>query len=372
MFEDAFKVSVVDEGLFKEGEKLLRDYVKYEMPGLTYTGGRTSYAVRRYTFKGASAKLIRGYLNKKTEDELSIAMHMPVGKDCSVERSDEGGLAVIVPRLDKTTLSLGDGLRLMQDIPKNTEKMLAYIGECADGQPAIMEFSMSTPHWMIAGKAGSGKTSCLLSMLFSLMGRYTPDELNIYVADHKNLPSFEGIAHIKRRAVSDGEVAGMFQELVEVMKTRIKMLGEMNIVDHNLMYPDKKMPHILVVFDEVDQVIARGSGVVNDTIRQLVKYIAAEGRSSGIHLVLASQKPVGANVDTTISSNISGRIALQAANAHDSRTIIGDKGAEKLTGSGDAYMQTSVNAHKRIQCAYVSYPESQQAKKWLMEHYPAK
>lgn len=371
MFESVFKTSVANEGIFKDEEALLLNYVKHEMPGLTYAGGRTSYAVRRYTFHGVSPKHVLGYKNKKTQDELSLALHLPNGLDCSLERTDDGGLAIIVPRRDKNILSLGDGIREMQTIPKEAGEMLAYIGECADGKPALLDFN-NCPHWLIGGTTGSGKTVCMRNILFSMMERYSPDELHIYLADHKNnMTNFDNIAYVKRQARNAAEILAMFQELVAIMKERITLMGEMNISEYNNEHPNAKLPRILVVFDEADNVIGQGTGANSDGVRRQVQYLAAEARSCGIHLILASQKAIGANINTRISSNLPGRIALRVANQHDSRSIIGVKGAERLTGRGDAYFQEEVGNNRRMQCAYASLEETREAKEVLRKVYGA-
>ena len=146
--------------------------------------------------------------------------------------------------------------------------------------------------------------------------------------------------------------------------------GLIHIDTYNEENPDKKLPHLFIIFDEADTILKRDSsaGAISSSARSLVEEIAAECRTSGIHMIIASQKPERRNIDTTIKTNIPDRLALRVASATDSRVILDQKGAEKLTGEGDALLKIQNSDRdpvKRIQCAYTTLAERKEAIRML-------
>lgn len=366
MLEKVFKHSKSSSAALKEEEKALLEYVNSNMPGITHESSRSSYAVRRYVFSVENPNVIRLYRTRDQREILNLVMKTRGDAECTVER-DEGKLVISVPRKDKKTLWLGDGIEYLQSIQKKKNELICYVGEREDGKPAIVDF-VTNPHWMVAGYTGSGKSVCLNNMLFTLLDRYADDELHIYIADDKaSLTHMDGIKQVKMQADNPQDILAMFIQLKSILTERKGQLNGQKIETYNKTHKER-MPRIIVFFDEADSIIGRNtatSKVISDQVRSIVRQLVSESRYAGIHLVLASQKPAGVNIDTTIKSNIAGRIALKVANKSDSRVVMDEKGAEALLGDGDAYMLQEGSAKARIQCAYASDDEIKLAKKEL-------
>ena len=371
MLEQVFQYSTLKKDVFDKEKEALCKIVKYKMPALDYASGRTSYAVRRYEFTYSDAETAIMYATKSLYSKIiSLELGFSDSNPCQIKTTDNKRIAITVPRKDQETLWLGDGISEMRKKPYENGEFIAYVGETSNGEAAIIDFNM-TPHWIIAGTTGAGKTVCIMDILLTLMERYSPDELNLYLADNKNtITHFDGIKHVKMQANNNEDILILWESVVKLFEERKELLGGSDIIAYNEDHPDKKLPRILVVFDEADNVISRGGGESADAVRECVRQIAAEGRSAGIHVILASQKPVGANIDTRITSNVPGRIALKTANRRDSLTILDHKGAEKLAGNGDAFFRsTNTKDDERIQCAFATRQEIEKAKDVLRNAY---
>ena len=372
MLESVFQKSKNTEGIFEKQRDALIEFARFELPGLRYKSGRTSYNVRKYVFEADQARLVPLYTTKKWyRDIIETELGLPPGQSCSIVREPEPRrLAIIVPRQDKQFLYLGDGIEYMHSLPKKQNEMIAYAGERVDGEPAILNFN-DIPHWLFGGATGSGKTILIYDVLMSMLDRYTPDELWIYLADHKNtITHFEGVPHVKLQASDIEDIRDLFRNVSKMMEDRTAILNGMKWEYYNRKFPASALPRVLVVFDEIDNVIGKDRKTpISSEIREYIRTIAAEARSLGIHLVVASQKPVAANLDTRITSNITGRIALKVQNSMNSRQIIDRKGAETLMGNGDAFYHVTAGDDIRMQCAYAVEEEIEDAKEVLRKAY---
>ncbi|MCL2598829.1 MAG: DNA translocase FtsK, partial [Firmicutes bacterium] len=222
------------------------------------------------------------------------------------------------------------------------------------------------PHLLIAGATGSGKSACLNSMITSLLYKSTPEEVRIVLIDPKRV-EFSIYAHLPNLLIKD-----IITEPEHAVNALDYMIGEMNhryaiFNAHNAKSLDEynncqavadglepKLPYIVIIVDELADLMMASKRVVEDKIRALTQ----KSRASGIHLVLATQRPSVDVVTGTIKSNLPTRIAFSVTNFQDSKTILDGSGAENLLGKGDMlYMSPDSSTAKRIQGAYITNEE---------------
>ena len=363
--ENIFRHSKMSEADDMRIEERLLRYMEKRYDFLKYVGGRKSYAIRRYEFLIEEPE----FIGKGTENELSKNLNIVLAAENCRAFTYRDRMIINVPRDDRETLYLGEGLDEFVAAPHMP--VSCYIGERDDGTAAIVDFS-DIPHLLIGGTTGSGKSVCLNDIILSMAYKYPPQELNFYIIDDKhNLNLYKDLPHTKASAFTRDEMYAVVAEMRAVLDVRKDKIGEGEEIDeYNELHPDKKLPYVFLIFDEADTILKAnsGAGSAADSAKGLVEEVTAQGRSLGIHVIIASQKPSKANIDTTIKSNVPGRIALQVVNSIDSRVIIDEKGAEKLTGNGDGLIKLNGKA-ARIQCALTEPAERKKAVNELRRYY---
>ena len=194
------------------------------------------------------------------------------------------------------------------------------------------------PHGLIAGATGSGKSVCINSIIISLLYKATPDEVKLLMIDPKvvELGIYNGIPHLLVPVVTDPrKAAGALGWSVTEMERRYKMFADRGVRDlagynkfvENLGDPEvQKMPHIVIIIDELADLMMTAPNEVEDSINR----IAAKARAAGMHLIIATQRPSVDVVTGVIKANIPTRIAFAVSSQIDSRTILDSAGAEKL------------------------------------------
>ena len=233
-------------------------------------------------------------------------------------------------------------------------------GACVVGDIAKM------PHVLIAGTTGSGKSVCTNSILISLLYKATPDEVKLIVVDPKMVEFgiYNGIPHLLIPVVTDAKkAAGALQWAVTEMMRRYRSLSEAGVRDidsyNKLAAADEAlepMPKLVVVIDELADLML----VAGKEVEEAICRIAQMGRASGVHLVIATQRPSADVITGLMKANIPSRIALVVASAMESRIILDAVGAEKLIGRGDMiYAPLGSNVKKRVQGCYIDETEVQ-------------
>ncbi len=341
-------------------EEKLIEYTKKRYPWLKFITSRKSYSVLRFEFNIAEPD----FFTPKVANEIAMRTNIVLAADKCTAFPYKDRLIINVPRDNKDTLYLGGGL---EELLKEDKKPIrCYIGECDDGAPAIIDF-IETPHLLIGGTTGSGKSVALNDIMLSLMFMYTPEEAQFYILDDKHaLKMYEAVPHYVDGAFERADFGRIVTVLENELNVRKKIIGESGMVDieeYNAVNA-KKIPHSFVIFDEADTILKIGAET--SSTRSIIEEIAAEGRAYGMHMIIASQKPEKRNIDTTIKSNIPARLALQVSNGTDSRVILDEKGAEKLTGNGDGLLKINSKT-KRIQVAFASLKEYKDAIQMLKE-----
>ena len=216
------------------------------------------------------------------------------------------------------------------------------------------------PHLLIAGATGSGKSVCINTLILSILYKSTPEEVRLILIDPKvvELSQYNGIPHLLIPVVNDSKKAtSALNWAVQEMENRYKIFGENKVKDisgYNNKVPENKLPHIVIIIDELADLMMTNANEVEDAICRL----AQMARAAGIHLIIATQRPSVDIITGVIKANIPSRIAFSVAAQTDSRTILDMGGAEKLLGKGDMlYYPMGANKPMRVQGAFVSEKE---------------
>jgi S-DNA-T family DNA segregation ATPase FtsK/SpoIIIE len=216
------------------------------------------------------------------------------------------------------------------------------------------------PHLLVAGSTGSGKSVLLNAMVTSLLYKAKPDEVKMLMIDPKllELSSYDGIPHLISPVITNPkEAAEMLRKMVYEMERRYRMIaqkGVRNIESYNAeAAPEEKLPYIVIFIDELADLMFTAASNVEDSIARL----AQMARASGIHLVLATQRPSVDVITGVIKANFPARVAFHVTSKIDSRTILDAPGAEQLLGKGDMLFMLPGKAIMRVHGALVTEGE---------------
>ncbi len=271
-------------------------------------------------------------------------------------------IGVEVPNVRRTSVTLGDVLAPAGE----GGPLLLGIGKDVAGAPVLADLA-DMPHLLIGGSTGSGKSVAINAMLMSIIMRSTPAEVRLILIDPKRveLSSYNGVPHLYVPVVTEPkEAASALAWAVSEMERRLKLLQAAkakNIGGYNAMVQAGKaaedtqeLPYLCIVIDELADLMMIAAKEVEDSICR----IAQLARAAGIHLIVATQRPEANVVTGLIKANITNRIAFSVASGLDSRVVLDQSGAEKLTGKGDMLFSTpEIPKPRRIQGCFVSENE---------------
>ena len=243
------------------------------------------------------------------------------------------------------------------DFSKKDIKLPIALGKNISGVPVVGDLA-SMPHLLIAGTTGSGKSVCINTIILSLLYRPTPDKCKFILIDPKMLAlsTYEGIPHLLCPVITEAKkAASVLGWVVKEMESRYKLMtkeGVKNIDGYN--YKHKlAMPYIVVVVDEMSDLML----VAGKEIENYIQKLSQMARAAGIHIIMATQRPSVDVITGTIKANFPTRISFQVTSKIDSRTILGEQGAEQLLGKGDMLYMSSANRIVRIHAPFVSENE---------------
>jgi len=248
---------------------------------------------------------------------------------------------------------------------KKEIKLPIALGKSISGVPIVSDLS-AMPHLLIAGTTGSGKSVCINTIILSLLYKYSPEKCNFILIDPKmlELSTYEGIPHLLCPVITEAKKAtAALGWAVKEMENRYKLMtsvGVKNIDGYNVKYK-KHMPYIVVIVDEMsDLMLLTGKEKEN-----YIQRLSQMARAAGIHIIMATQRPSVDVITGTIKANFPTRISFQVSSKIDSRTILGEQGAEQLLGKGDMLFMSSANRIVRIHGPYVSEFEIEKVNSFL-------
>ena len=248
---------------------------------------------------------------------------------------------------------------------KKEIKLPIALGKSISGVPVVSDLS-AMPHLLIAGTTGSGKSVCINTIILSLLYKYSPEKCNLILIDPKmlELSTYEGIPHLLCPVITEAKKAtAALGWAVKEMENRYKLMtsvGVKNIDGYNVKYK-KHMPYIVVIVDEMSDLMLLAGKEIENYIQRLSQM----ARAAGIHIIMATQRPSVDVITGTIKANFPTRISFQVSSKIDSRTILGEQGAEQLLGKGDMLFMSSANRIVRIHGPYVSEFEIEKVNSFL-------
>lgn len=319
-------------------------------------------AVTEYELTVPPATKVSRILNIDKEIALALA-----AKDVIIQAPIPGKstIGIEIPNPTISSVTLREVLESPQNL-KSDAKICAALGKDIMGTPKVFDLT-KMPHLLVAGSTGSGKSVCINGIIASILIRYKPTEVKLVLVDPKKveLTNYNGIPHLLCPVVSDPKKASLtLQRVVTEMDNRFQTFSDKevkNITGYNDMIekynkkhpesPQSKMPYIVVIIDELADLMLVASKEVEDSITRITQL----ARAAGIHLIVATQRPSTDVITGLIKNNIPSRIAFAVASQIDSRTILDQRGAERLLGKGDMlYFPMGESSPTRVQGCFVN------------------
>jgi S-DNA-T family DNA segregation ATPase FtsK/SpoIIIE len=358
----------VDRRTVDQGGEVLEQTMREFGVDARLVGATVGPTVTRYELELAAGVKV----NKVTglAHDIAYAMASP---DVRILAPIPGrsAIGIEVPNRQRQLVTLGDILS-SAEAAKSTHPLEVGLGRDISGRAVMLNLA-TMPHLLIAGSTGAGKSSCINSIVTSILMRSTPDEVRLILVDPKRveLGAYSGLPHLLTDVVTNPKrAANALDWAVKEMEMRYDLLAEVGVRDisgYNSMYdraelpteddpdPDtgrsyRRLPYILVVVDELNDLMMVAARDVETSICR----IAQMARAVGIHLVIATQRPSVDVITGVIKANIPSRLAFSVSSLQDSRVILDQAGAEKLIGQGDMLvLSASSNRPQRVQGSWV-------------------
>ncbi len=341
-------------------------------------------SITRYALKPAEGVKLSRILGLQNDLSLALAAH-PIRIEAPIPGKSLVGIEI--PNSTKTTVGLGP-LLASNEFQNSDKPLLMSLGKGTSGTSFFANLAKS-PHLLIAGTTGSGKSITIHALITSLLYRNSPDNLKFIMVDPKRveLTLYNKIPHLLTPVITDAKKTILaLKWAAKEMERRYEILQKhslQNIASYhkNILEPELKkrggnknpedepietMPYIVIVVDELADIMQAYPRELESAIVRL----AQMSRAVGIHLILSTQRPSVNVITGLIKANIPSRIALQVASQIDSRTILDMPGAEKLLGAGDMlYLSGEMSQPQRIQSAFISENEVKDVVKFLAQSY---
>ncbi len=283
-------------------------------------------------------------------------------------------VGIEVPNIEREPITFRQGIE-SKSFQSGKQKLPLMLGKSIDGEMVVDDL-VRMPHLLIAGSTGSGKSVCVNTLIMSLLFRYLPTQMRFVMIDPKmvELTPYDGIPHLVRPVVTNpSDAAGVLLGCVAHMERRYKMMSEVqakNLEQYNekaRAVGDPELPFLVIIIDELADLMITSPKEVESSIMRL----AQMARATGMHLVLATQRPSADVLTGLIKVNVPARIAFAVSSGIDSRTILDSTGAERLTGNGDMlFYRPGLSKATRLQGPYISEAELARITEFLRkQHY---
>lgn len=323
-------------------------------------------AVTQYEMEVKAGTKVSKILGIHREIALATA-----AKDVRIQAPIPGKKTIGI-EIPNKVVSMVSVREILETIPKSMDdsKLLVTLGKNIMGKPIYCEIN-KTPHLLVAGSTGSGKSVCINSIITSILMRTKPDEVKLVLVDPKKveLSMYNGVPHLLTPVVTDPKKANIaLKKIVSEMERRYDVFensGTKNIAGYNAYVEKKnkntdeagqikKMPFIVVIIDELADLMLVAAKEVEDSIMRITQM----ARAAGIHLIVATQRPSTDVITGVVKANIPSRISFAVSSSIDSRTILDMTGAEKLLGKGDMlFLPQGENTPIRVQGTFISDEE---------------
>ncbi len=305
---------------------------------------------------------------------IKVSKIINLSEDIARNTSSESARISTIPGSNTIGIELPNTTRenvYLSEVIKDTQfkkkdiKLPIALGKSISGNPIIGDLS-AMPHLLIAGTTGSGKSVCINTIILSLLYRHTPDKCKFILIDPKmlELSTYEGIPNLLCPVITEPKkAASVLGWVVKEMENRYKLMtkvGVRNIDGYNSKHKTF-MPYIIVIVDEMsDLMLVSGKDIEN-----YIQKLSQMARAAGIHIIMATQRPSVDVITGTIKANFPTRISFQVSSKIDSRTILGEQGAEQLLGKGDMLFMSSANKVTRIHAPFVTEDEIEKVNNFL-------
>ena len=323
-------------------------------------------AVTRYTLKPAEGVKLSRITALSQDLALSLAAH-PIRIEAPIPGKSLVGIEV--PNKTAALVRLGSLMNYPEFMASGP---LGFVlGRDVSGEPIFADIE-KMPHLLVAGATGSGKSILVHSLITSLLYKNSPQTLRLVLIDPKRveLSIYDGIPHLIAPVITENKKAlGVLKWAIQEMERRYEILqrsGSRDVKSYNAKSkPEDQLPFILIGIDEMADLMSSFGREVEGAIVRL----AQMSRATGIHLLLATQRPSVEVITGLIKANIPARVALQVASQVDSRTILDGAGAEKLLGHGDLlFISAELSKPKRIQGSYITEEELKSVVSFIKEN----
>ena len=305
---------------------------------------------------------------------VKVSKIINLSEDIARNTSSESARIAMIPGSNTIGIELPNSLRenvYLSEIISNLNfskkdiKLPVALGKSISGVPITGDLN-SMPHLLIAGTTGSGKSVCINTIILSILYKHTPDKCKFILIDPKmlELSTYEGIPHLLCPVITEPKkAASVLGWVVKEMENRYRLMtrvGVKNIDGYNLKHK-LSMPYIIVIVDEMSDLMM----VAGKQIESYIQKLSQMARAAGIHIIMATQRPSVDVITGTIKANFPTRISFQVSSKIDSRTILGEQGAEQLLGKGDMLYMSSANKIVRIHAPFVSESEIEKINNFL-------
>ena len=345
--------------------KLQQCFNEYNLSFLSIVNVEAGPTITRFTVKMDTT----GRLSQLFKIEREISMYL--GVESISMSSSANGIIIDVPNREKTSVSFREILENFSKI-KSINPLHIPLGKTAIGNLQTLTLNES-PHLLISGSTGSGKSVCINEIIISILYNAAPEEVRFIFVDPKvvEISCYNGIPHLLTPVITEpAKATAMLEWAVQEMEERYKKLaseGVRNIQSYNEKSKNKeKMPSIVIVIDELADlmlVAKKGKNKNENSVEESIQRLGQKARAAGIHLIVGTQRPSADVITGTIKTNIPTRIAFQVADGINSRIIIDCNGAEKLLGIGDGLLLTP-GSLSRFQSAFISDEEIERVVAW--------